>query len=119
MSATIIINRSAEGGFEITTHGIPYAIKEDASGFYAYSPVFKTLGYSANSIEEATQDLDNANKEFFEVHLQRGSLPRALARFGWENRSLMPLDADTRFEAFEDDKPFYSRSPEGRIAIPA
>jgi hypothetical protein len=62
----------------------PYEVRENESGSWiAYAPHFKTFGYSNKSESQATEDLKLAINTFFHVHIDSGTLEKALLRFGW------------------------------------
>jgi predicted RNase H-like HicB family nuclease len=62
---------------------IPLFTKKTDGYWLVYSPHFKTFGYSKESEKQAVQDLDRALTLFFDVHLERGTLEKALLAFGW------------------------------------
>lgn len=55
----------------------------DSKGWIAYSPHFKTFGYSKESEEKAVEDFDRAIHLFFDIHSKRGTIEKALICFGW------------------------------------
>jgi len=61
----------------------PYEVRENEESWIAYSPHFKTFGYSSKSEVDATNDLKIAIDTFFNVHTSRGTLEKALIKFGW------------------------------------
>jgi hypothetical protein len=61
----------------------PYEVRENESSWVAYSPHFKTFGYSNKSESDAAEELKCAIDVFFQVHRKRGTLEKALLKFGW------------------------------------
>lgn len=68
---------------------IPLYTKKDLpeNCWILYSPHFKTYGYSTESEEKALKDFDRAIKLFFDIHIERGTLEKALICFGWKKTS--------------------------------
>jgi len=59
-------------------------IEKKSKYWIAYSPHFKTFGYSKKGEDEAVDDFEESLKIFFDIHLGRGSLEKALIKFGWK-----------------------------------
>lgn len=80
---TIIEIQDSKGNTISLEAQFPYEIRENEKSWIAYSPHFKTFGYSSKSELSATKDLKIAIDTFFEVHTKRGTLEKALIEFGW------------------------------------
>lgn len=63
---------------------VPLEVKKNGAYWIIYSPHFKTFGYSHESEQKAVEDFDTAIKLFFEIHIERGTLEKALILYGWE-----------------------------------
>lgn len=72
------------GGYQVT-YDAPILTKQKDGIWFAYSPVFKSLGYSNESEEAAIEDHDQDVQDFLGVHIRNGSLDRALSNLGWES----------------------------------
>lgn len=59
-------------------------IKKKKRHWIAYSPHFKTFGYSNRNENSAIKDFGRALDLFFDVHIKRGTLEKALIKFGWK-----------------------------------
>lgn len=59
-------------------------IRKREGSWTIYSPLFKTLGYSTESEEKALEDYKIALNNFFQIHIERGTLEEALTKFGWK-----------------------------------
>lgn len=64
----------------------PYEIRENENSWIAYSPHFKTFGYSRLSEEDATKKFRIAIDTFFQVHINRGTVEKALLSLKWSYR---------------------------------
>lgn len=66
---------------------IPLLITEKEKSWIAYSPQFKTLGYSKKSAEDSVEEFGKSIDVFFAIHTQKGTLEGALIHFGWEKQN--------------------------------
>jgi len=66
---------------------VPLFSKKSDSYWLVYSPHFKTFGYSKESKEKALVDFERALDLFFAVHVERGTLEKALLAFGWTKKN--------------------------------
>lgn len=57
---------------------------DDSKYWIVFSPHVNTFGYSIESEEKALADFERAIKVFFDVHFERGTLEKALIKFGWK-----------------------------------
>lgn len=84
------ILKISEGGNDTRLFAkIDVAVFKKERHWFAYSPHFKTFGFSTLSEEHAKKDFLNAVDIFFKVHLERNTLQKALSKLGWK------LDGDT------------------------
>lgn len=63
---------------------IPIAVKNKDKNWVAYSPQFKTFGFSSVSKEKALEDFDRAIDLFFQIHIDRNTLEKALEKLRWQ-----------------------------------
>ena len=66
----------------------PTLKKEVNGSFFVQSPVFKGIGFSTKSLQDAEIDLQKDIDIFFKVHLERKTLKTALASLGWKKHDL-------------------------------
>lgn len=57
---------------------------DDNRYWIVFSPHVNTFGYSTESEEKALADFERALKVFFDVHFEKGTLEKALIKFGWK-----------------------------------
>jgi hypothetical protein len=62
----------------------PIHVKKSGDYWIAHTPHFKTFGYSKIDENQAETDLRLALDTFFDVHIERGTLEKALLLFGWK-----------------------------------
>jgi predicted RNase H-like HicB family nuclease len=77
------INFDEAKGLRIETK-IQIEVEKKERNWIAFSPDFKTVGFSTESKDAAIEDLKGALKTFFKVHLKRDTLERTLINFKWE-----------------------------------
>jgi hypothetical protein len=82
---TIITITKKKGRIQIETTNLPIATREENGKWIIFSPVFKVLGYSSVSEEEAFEDFKDSLNIFFHIHTEDGTLGRALQKFGWSS----------------------------------
>ncbi len=63
---------------------VSLVIKKKERYWIVYSPHFKTFGYSNKNENNAIKDFDRALGLFFDIHLKRRTLEKALIKFGWK-----------------------------------
>lgn len=64
---------------------LPVFVKKEGRYWFAYSPQFKTLGFVKGGSEDAAvNELKKSLDIFFDIHLERGTLEKAIYLFGWE-----------------------------------
>ena len=61
-------------------------VKKKKTCFTAFIPHFRTFGFGKTE-KEALVDLKDALDIFFDVHIERGSIDKALLSFGWRKES--------------------------------
>ena len=83
-AGNLAIGRDNEGRIEKIRVVIPIAFRVKDGLFSVCAPSLDTFGYSKDSIEDAIDDLKNSLSVFFDVHVERGTLEKALEFFGWE-----------------------------------
>lgn len=62
---------------------IPLIVKKKERNWIAYSPQFKTFGYSSEGESQAIDDFGKALHIFLKVHTERQTLNKALTVLGW------------------------------------
>lgn len=80
---SIKVYRDSTGRVVAVDSNVAVYVKEQRGFHFAYTPAFKALGYSAESVDKAIEDLDKDCKVFFEVHSREGTLEATLQGFGW------------------------------------
>lgn len=65
-------------------YDVPVLTKEKGGYWFVTCPLFKSLGYSAVSLEEAVKDHRLDVDVFLDYHIRAKTLDRALAAMKWE-----------------------------------
>ena len=87
MEVTIKVYKdSFNNSIKVELGNFPILIKEKDTCFAAFIPHFKTLGFGKTQ-KDAISDLKEALDTFFEVHIERGSVEKALSTLGWKKES--------------------------------
>lgn len=84
MNATIQISTQG-GGVQIITSELPLAVFQKNEKWIAYSPMFKTLGYSSFDQDSAVEDFFHSLDMFFTIHIEDNTLEEALSLFNWKS----------------------------------
>ena len=79
----ILTVEETDDGVITISGNFPILKKEKDGYFFVQCPIFRTLGISTVSFEEAEKDLDVDFGLFFRVHLERGTLKSALHSLQW------------------------------------
>ncbi|MBK7941017.1 MAG: hypothetical protein IPJ87_03940 [Flavobacteriales bacterium] len=74
--------RSLEDGVFVD-YDIPVLTKFKDGIWFAHSPLFKSLGYSTVSEEDAIEDQYKDIEVFLQIHVSNKTLHRALSKLGW------------------------------------
>lgn len=88
----ILTIKKFDDGTVSISGNFPTLKKEKDGYFFVQCPIFRTLGSSKVSFEEAIKDHEIDVKLFFKVHIERGTLKRALRSLKWRKVSETDYD---------------------------
>jgi predicted RNase H-like HicB family nuclease len=80
----LILKETDDGHVTEVKCNYPIVHTKNDKGYYVVCPVFKTVGFSSQSLEEAIKKHDIDLDIFFSVHLERNTIKSALLSLGWK-----------------------------------
>lgn len=66
---------------------VPLLERKHKGFYFVQCPLFRTLGYSDKSFEEAYKDHDKDLQIFLEIHIQQNTLNKALRSLNWTKKN--------------------------------